>query len=143
MAITLDADDPWLTSFPSDPGPYRGPGPERDPIVPRIMKDHDGRDVALVPVHHKRTTVHAKLFPEDWERLMKAGVPDWWRLLVQRPNPTTVYAYVAVYFGPPHYTTRQVARLLTNPDPSYCVKYWDRNPLNLRLDNLRVTDARR
>jgi hypothetical protein len=107
------------------------------------MKDHDGRDVALVPVHHQRTTVHAKLFAEDWDRLMKAGVTDWWRLQVNRPDPLTVYVYVVVTLGAPHYTTRPIARFLTDPDPSYCVKYRDRNPLNLRLDNLYITDARR
>lgn len=94
----------------------------RRPPVPAI--DDDGRSVLLIPLASHQG--HAKVFPEDYQRLCVDGFvsPSWQlncgviRVADHRKNP------------------QRVARLIAEAGPEVRVGYADGNPANLRRDNL-------
>jgi hypothetical protein len=93
----------------------------RRPPVPAI--DPDGRAVLYIPLAN--TSDHAKVLPEDHCRLTSEGVsPNWYmncgsvRVADHRRNP------------------QRIARLILGATGDVRVGYRDRNPYNLRRDNL-------
>lgn len=88
--------------------------------------DADGREVVLVQLAN--TDKFAKLFPEDWERIVAAGYsPNWaWNCRAVR-----IPDYRA--------NTLRAPRIIAGVTGSHLrVVQKDRNPLNLRRDNLIV-----
>jgi hypothetical protein len=89
--------------------------------------DQDGQKIILVPLQN--CSRPAKLLPEDWDRLVTAGVSGYWSC----KGPQGRY----VYSG-----TRRagdlaiVARLIMDAGPDYRVHYHDGDRLNLRSENL-------
>ena len=130
----------YWDSYPFLPEPYHKP----TVVTPRRARDHDGAEVYLVPVYHRVKQFTAKLFPEAWDALMEAGYSgDWFLHAVPSRDGRKLYAYVLARSSPNNDYPKPVARLITTAPIGWCVKYRDGNFLNLRYDNLRVTNARR
>lgn len=91
---------------------------------PVRTQDPDGSDVLLVPLAN--TDLFARILPADYDRLLAQGhSPNWcW-------NNDTVKVRVN---GKPE----RVARLILTPEGDARIGHADRDPLNLRSDNLRV-----
>jgi hypothetical protein len=66
----------------------------------------------------------------DFEELLKSGTPAAWKMFLNN---------VAVSLNKKNV---QIARLLLDPDTGRSIRYLDGNPLNLRKDNLIVTNGR-
>jgi len=99
----------------------------REPVRTR---DVDGREIVLVQL--ARTDKQAKLFAVDWDRLTASGYSANWAWncrAVRIPNYRT--------------NTLRASRLVAGVEaPGLRVTHRDRNPLNLRRDNLVVKPVR-
>ncbi|MBE7185483.1 MAG: hypothetical protein INR68_13890 [Methylobacterium mesophilicum] len=96
---------------------------------PIRARDIDGRDILRVPLAN--IDLCARVFPEDFDRLLIEGhSPNWcW-------NNGMVKVRVD---GKPE----RVARLLRKPEGNARVGHADRDPLNLRADNLQAKPFKR
>lgn len=98
---------------------------------PIFTTDKDGADIALVFVKHGSKP--AKLLRGDFEDLTKAGFIDHWTL-----NSGYVKGYSQV-IGNAH----GIARAIMKAPVGKLVMYRDRDPLNLRKDNLMIPVRKR
>lgn len=99
----------------------------RPPIASR---DKDGREVLLIPLAN--TSLTARVFPEDYQRLLDAGWSSNWCWncgVVKVPSYRT--------------NVQRVARLIAEPQGDVQVRHRDRDPLNLRSDNLALKPFQR
>lgn len=92
---------------------------------PARTLDKDGREVLLVPLAN--TSATAKVFPEDFQRLMDAGFSPNWCLNCG-----------AVKVGDWRNGVQRLCRLIAQPQGTVRVSMKDKDPLNLRSDNLQV-----
>ena len=128
--------------FPElEPTPTEPPKYERTPSKVTFTTDNDGQAIALVPIHG--STAPAELYADDYHTLINAGVsPNWSyaRYHIRRKTfwhvhcPSGCEALVYTRSGASH-----VARLIAGADVGEKVLHRDKNPLNLRRDNLRIT----
>jgi hypothetical protein len=93
--------------------------------------DSDGRVVVLVPVYRGKHP--AKLFPDDYQRLLRNGYGHYWWL----PNAKSPQVRSGGRFE-----ARIVKRLIVEAKKGEKVFRIDSDPLNLRRDNLRVVQGR-
>lgn len=98
---------------------------------PNFTNDKDGADIALVFVKHGSKP--AKLLRQDFQALTEAGFIDHWTL-----NKGRVVGYSQV-IGNAH----GIARAIMNAPVGKLVMYRDRDPLNLRKDNLMIPVRKR
>lgn len=97
-------------------------------------RDPSGREVAHVPLARRSET--AAIYRDDLERLTTSGVPFPWYL-----NTARCCSYVSAY-DPDHLGKNQtVARRLIDAPKGRIVKYRDGDRLNLRRDNLYLTEG--
>jgi hypothetical protein len=94
--------------------------------------DGDGRAIVLVPLANHAEP--ARLFAEDFDRLMEGGVGHLWTLNSNGKGNWYVRACSSKVFG--NITT--VARLIADAGRGQCVRHEDGNRLNLRADNLTI-----
>lgn len=105
----------------------------------RIATLPDGREVLFIPLTNSADWT--ALYREDYYRLMQAGISPNWHLTDKQRR----HRYVVCPTVPPrsgHYTrsgSTTVARLVVGAAYGEVVRYRDKNPLNLLLDNLRTT----
>lgn len=106
------------------------PMTKRTRRIPTYAIDHDKQAIVLVPLanHHEP----AKLFPEDFHRLMEWGYSDQW--VYNRAG--TGHPYVRCSSSRVAGAHETVARVLVNPGTGHIVQYHDGDRLNLRADNL-------
>lgn len=132
---------PDMPPFPGEEPEYTGNTPSPEPVIPLPIKDSDGACVFVVPVFYKNRRYPAIIFPRDWDELMNAGVSDRWFFL--KGHGRTIGSVRSRHRK--HYPDPcTVARIITQATfRKQIVKYRDHNPLNLRSDNLRLTDARK
>lgn len=100
----------------------------KEPIrKPTLATDADGTTIFLVPV--SGTCLPARILPEDWEELQRQGYSTKWH-----------FSTAAVHSRRPTALNRSPERLsrvlLGITDSRTFVRYHDRNPLNLRRENL-------
>jgi hypothetical protein len=100
---------------------------KRSPIPTR---DVDGREVFLIPLAN--TDLKARIFPEDYHRLLADGWSSQW-----------VWNYNAVKVNRYRANLQRLCRLVTNAPENQQVRFRDRNPLNLRSDNLFTVPFKR
>ncbi len=100
---------------------------QRKPI---FTTDADGNAIVLVPLANHASP--AKLFADDFDRLMTDGYSDQWTLNTAKGG----YSYVRVANSQVAGCLESVARLVTNAGRGQVVRYRDGNRLNLRQDNL-------
>lgn len=98
-------------------------------------RDYTGQTLVLVPV--LGSTRPATIDPEDFERLRAEGLTDQWIL-----NGCGPHQYVRCAMRNHRGRVVTVARLITGAPPGRCVKHMDKDRLNLRRSNLRVTERR-
>lgn len=105
----------------------------------RFVEDMDGQEIALVTL--KGGDV-AKLFTDDYERLMDVGVsPNWFLNRDGSGARGYVRTHVPARFG--WGNVAQVARLITQPVMrGLILRYADGDRLNLRRDNLVAREGR-
>lgn len=102
---------------------------------PFTTLDSGGRKVVIVPLAGGQS---AKLFPDDFAAIRRAGFSDQWVFnLSGRGHP-----YVRVGCARVSGSLLSVARIILSPGHGKRVRYRDGNPLNLRRDNLYVTAGR-
>ncbi|GLS43734.1 hypothetical protein [Methylobacterium brachythecii] len=92
---------------------------------PERSFDRDGKPIVCVPLANSDAV--ARIFPKDYERLLAEGRSGNWTLNcghVKAPDWRT---------GP-----KRVARLVAGPKGDVRVRHRDRDPLNLRSDNLEA-----
>lgn len=97
--------------------------PLRTPIR---STDRDGKAVLLVPLANSDKV--AKVFPEDYDRLIARGFsPNWcWNVRTVKVSDWK-------------HNTPRVARLIMDVEgPAFHVRHRDGDPLNIRRDNLIV-----
>jgi hypothetical protein len=92
--------------------------------TPKAVKDHDGRDIVLVPLANAKSP--AKLFKESFELLLGLKITTNWN----------VNAAGHVRFREGTRAGVCLGRLLMEARANQRVTFIDRNPLNLRLDNM-------
>lgn len=107
----------------------------RSPRTPQHTTDADGAAVVLVPLANYPQP--AKLLAEDFERLMLAGISHMWTLNIGKGG----HGYVRLNSHRAGKNLISVARLVMAPRAGQQVRYRDGDRLNLRRDNLYVTDA--
>lgn len=98
---------------------------------PILTADKDGADIALVFVKHGSKP--AKLLRQDFDTLIEAGFIDHWTL-----NKGRVVGYSQA-IGNAH----GIARAIMQAPAGKLVMYRDRDPLNLRRDNLFIPIRKR
>lgn len=112
------------------PCPQSGKPPmNRDFDHSVLTRDHDGRAIVLVPLAYSSERV--KLLPDDYDKLVLAGVSAEWT----RRGTEGRYVYCG--------SRREgdlaiVARLIVGAGPGGQVNYHDGNRLNLRKENLWI-----
>jgi len=117
--------------------------------TPRVTRFTDPDGTPCVRVLLSDHTSTAELYAEDYDRLIEQGVTSSWQAAV--PNRKTrkrLRIYVQSR-NPVPYPMRKgtqdscqmVARLLVQAGRGEQVRYHDGNTLNLRSDNLRVTEG--
>lgn len=89
----------------------------------------EGRRCVRVPLASGKG--HAELFAKSFDTLTAAGFSPLWSLNSNGNGRAYVKARTTN-------NQRTVARLITQAGPGQQVDYLDGNPLNLRLDNLKV-----
>ena len=99
---------------------------KKDPLH-TLDKDDSGRAIVLVPLGEHQGT--ATLYQEDWRRLIDAGYRGSWFL---DSNGTGSQYVKLMHRG----RNRRVARLLMDEPSNRVVRYRDRDPTNLRMENL-------
>lgn len=92
----------------------------------------DGQSVLFVPLGRSGVTAH--IDKEDYERLIAAGVSRCWRLV----RNSAASAYVRAPASREAGNAVTVARVLLNAGAGQKVCYRDRDPKNLRRDNLFI-----
>ncbi len=108
----------------------------RRPVI--HTTDTDGRPIVLVPLANG---ARAKLFPRHYERLQRMGIGPNWYLNRAGTGQTYVRTHIPAALG--WGNIAQVSRLIACPGkPGFIVRHVDRDPLNLRLDNLRVVNSK-
>lgn len=100
---------------------------KREPI---FTTDTDGEAVVLIPLANHNEP--AKLFRDDFDRLMAEGCSDQWMLNSNGQG----HAYVRVGNSNVAGQLESVARLVFNAGNGVVVKHYDGDRLNLRSDNL-------
>jgi|HigsolmetaGSP11D_1036233.scaffolds.fasta_scaffold34631_1 hypothetical protein len=100
---------------------------------PYVDRDGDGTTIYRVPL--AGTKLEAKILPEDWHRLIEGGAsPNWY------------FNGGGVGFGRKlngKVRIERPARLILGiTDPKVFARFRDRNPLNLRRDNLYAYHVR-
>jgi len=101
--------------------------PLRTPIR---ATDRDGKAVLLIPLANSDKL--AKVFPEDYDRLIARGYsPNWcWNVRTVKVSDWK-------------HNTPRVARLIMDVQgPAFQVRHRDGDPLNIRRDNLIVKPVR-
>lgn len=93
--------------------------PSRTPLK---ALDRDGTAILLVPLAN--STARARILPEDYQALIAHGVSPHWCL------------NGAVKVGAWPLNVQRVARLIMAPQGNVQVRHRDRDPLNLRRENL-------
>ncbi len=109
--------------------PTRRP-PRREPVR---MLDKYGRQVVCVPL--AKGLGPAVVDAADYDTLMRLGLSSQW--LVNGPAPGYVRAPVNGALG----SLVGVSRIIMVAGAGRRVRYLDRNPLNLRRNNLRLVDG--
>ena len=94
--------------------------------------DEDGREIVLVPLG-REMKYHAKLYNDDYERLLQLGVTGKWN--THDNGDGRLYVTVRSKINRHHII---VARLIANPLPGYSVYYKNGDTLDLRRDNLEI-----
>jgi hypothetical protein len=94
--------------------------------------DENGQEIVLVPLDPERK-YYAKLYADDYERLLKLGVTGEWS--VHNNGSGRLYVTVRSKINAHHII---VARLIANPLPGYSVYYKNGDTLDLRRDNLEI-----
>jgi len=110
-------------------GPHRR---ARTPVQPHDLgrhpteaTDHDGQRILLVPLaNHPKP---ARIYPEDFQRTLEAGGSPHWFI-----NGGIVKTYGG------DRNSVAVARLLIQPTEPVYIGTRDRDPLNIRRENIRV-----
>lgn len=100
--------------------------------APIHTMDRDGRAIVLVPLANHAQP--ARLFAEDFDRLMEGGVGHLWTLNSNGQGNWYVRACSSTVFD----NIVTVARLIADAGRGQCVRYADGNRLNLRADNLSI-----
>lgn len=103
----------------------------------RHTLDHDGREITLVPLANHPEP--ARLLRTDFEALAETGITGQWTLNL---NGTRTHGYVRCPASEATGCLVTVARLITRVGAGRTVRYRDRNPLNLRSDNLYLDRGR-
>ena len=98
--------------------------------TPVFTIDRDGREIVLVPLANHNEP--AKLFTEDWDRLMRAKISPHWTL-----NGANGFPYVRCGVRRAG-RLDTVARLILRAGAGQVVGYCSEDRLNLRRDNLRI-----
>lgn len=102
---------------------------------PVRTQDRDGSTIVLVPLaNHPQP---AKLFPEDFDRLTADGLGMAWTF----NEATRGYHYVRTYHHGVCGELVTVARLILGAGARNCVRYRDSDRLNLRSDNLYLSEG--
>lgn len=121
-----------------EPTPTKPPRHERTSSQVTFTTDHDGTEIALVPIHGSPDP--AKLFADDYRAMIKAGVSPHWSLTKPRGTGRMNYRHVHCPSGcKTRSGSSHVARIVARAGVGEKVLHRDKNPLNLRLDNLRIT----
>jgi hypothetical protein len=105
---------------------------KRQRRTPIYTADHDGKDIVIVPLGNSEKP--AKLFREDFDRLMQVGISDQWLLAYGALG----YEYVRCAASN-RGRIQTVARLIMGAGKGQAVQYRDWSSsgrLNLRRDNL-------
>lgn len=92
----------------------------------------DGAQVVFVPLANGKGI--ARVLPDDFDALVAAGFTKSWSLNSNGGGNAYVRAYQSNASGR-HVT---VARVIAGARSGQCIRYWDRDPTNLRADNLRM-----
>lgn len=102
--------------------------------APEYTTDADGQQ--LVHIALANTDQRATLYVEDYQRLMDAGFsPNWQHAADGQGN---AYATLSAYNPQGVDCLVPVARLIAGAEAGQTVRYADRNPLNLRIENLKL-----
>jgi hypothetical protein len=104
--------------------------------LPTHFTDENGRACVRVPL--ARCTLSAILYAEDYDRLIVGGISANWSFNYSGRNG---HGYVRVKV--PGANTIVVARLVAGASFKRAVRYRHGNPLDLRLDNLRMVKGGR
>lgn len=108
----------------------------RRPIIETT--DTDGRAIVRVPLPNGQ---HAKLLRRHWEKLQRMGIGPNWYLNRAGTGQYYVRTVVPAAFG--WGNLAQVSRLIACPGKAGAiVRHIDHDPLNLRLDNLKVISSK-
>jgi len=129
---------------PSRPYPEEEPTPQKQPRFPRsgplvtYATDYDGVEIALVTVHGSPEP--AKLYARDYRIMMKAGLSPHWSLTPSSgpQRHRRVHCYSGCALTNSRIGAARIARVIAQADVTERVCHRDKNPLNLRLDNLRI-----
>jgi len=116
--------------------------PERAPSLVTFTIDHDGTEIALVPVHG--SPAPAKLYADDYRIMIRLGVSPHWSLTKPRGTERLLHRHVHCASGCEALVhtrsgSSHVARMVAQAGVGEKVFHRDKNTLNLRLDNLRIT----
>lgn len=93
--------------------------------------DENEQEIALVPLGREQKH-HAKLYAEDYDKLMQLGVSANWNFILSGNKPYVV-CRSKIDGG-----QIIIARLIANPRPGHSVFYKNGDTLDLRSDNLEV-----
>lgn len=104
--------------------------------APIYSQDRDGRNIVLVPLASHPTP--AKLLKEDFERLIDAGLGLAW---VFNSNGRGGQHYVKASAPGVRGNLLTISRLIVGAGAGRRVQYRDGNRLNLRSDNLFISEG--